>query len=981
MIQKKDIKFGKRYIAIAATAIALVLLIVSYLVINAILPGLLGGTDKDEPTPPEIIAGESLYGSMATIYPYIKPDSILAVKVTKNLKDGQTGEAVKDIYMMSRPEDGEGKPLDYFIFSYNDPKSEEMKVYYPDILYEDASFSYSDLYAVEQSTGLGARKIDYLCAAIGALYFDERIALSSDEKTKASELLRYGLSEEDREVISLMYLDENGKEQYHTVYVGNKLITGVGYYFMLAGRDYVYTSTASENLSYALGGFEAFIDARIIAAEGENDKGAAPYHTGRYDQWTSKYHTVIPGSGEILTVPAGVDIVINTDYIQPIYADIEGESEDAPGCGTGYRPSGSGNLTVSSSGALKELVSALVGMNVGSFSKSFVYTLVLGMNSAVLFDGESGKGVYEYTIKSIESIVTKDGDITETGTGIPEGGKIKVEYSYTLDGKAPSREICHAVIDLSKDSAIPEDIRSALQSASVGELSSPLTFEVKYNEDNAGDRKMTCVISDISLILEPNADGNGGSISDRITENSIVNFEYYYLLDGEKLGESSKRTVILSEIKEGSAEYSLKQALIGKTMEDRMFSVVTDIYTQAFMDFGTYEIKGIEGYISIEEIVRFCFVPEGMRDPFHAESIYKNTLPSNNKYSAYAMNNESCDEVLRILGGISGSSASVGAQGLVGTETVAVGLSHDTMVKYGLYDGHRIYFELPRNLASGGSDYTWLGKIGFTLYIGNEIQPDGSIYVASDMYDTVVKISPETFGFLGFSFPEYWARRNVALIDVADIEKISLKLNFDDLYGEYEFDLEHTPVYVVGDKGYYEKPEGFEGDPYDIISVTVNSLSDRRTDSLFSELISSTGSDFYGLTGIYNISGGASAGTDIMADSDTLGTSQLKELLRMIYSTYCIGVLDEDAQSKANPSNKLMVLEFDLGNKSDHTYRYEFYRIEDRRIMVSISKIDSDGRASSAVSDLYISELAFRKLVSGFDSLLNGRVIDPDKVY
>ncbi len=986
MIQKRTKKFGGKHLAIVITAAFLALLIAAYLIITALLPEIASEQGGETVNPPEVIDGEVAMGNLAAVYPYIKPESIIAVQVDKLLEDEDTGETRKDSYMMYKPKNEKDERIDHFIFSYVDPDTEEKKVYYPDILYEDANIDYTDLYAIEQSNTLGVRKIDYLCAAIGALYFDERIPLSRDLGERETQLHRYGLSEEERDTIFLTYKDENGAEKVHVIFIGNKLITGVGYYFMLNGRDYVYTSTSSENLSYALSGFENFISSRIIAAEVSGDNGSAPYHTNKYSQWISKYYTVAPGSTDILTVPSGVEVVINANYTQPIYADLTGESSSVLGFGTGYRYSGFDKLTLSSTGNLKKLVAALTGKNVGAFDSNMLFTLITDMNSASLYNEENGTGVYEYEIYKIEAIVTDSGDITEVGAAIPEGSKIKIEYSYTIDGKRICSENSHAVIDLSSSSVIDDATKEALRNAGVGTLSAPLPFTAKYTEDNTAKRQIRCVISEISLILEPNAEGTSIVQGEKVTENSIVNIEYYYMLDGEQMGEGDKRTIILSEITEDSSDYALKKALIGKTMDDRMFSTDTTVYCQPFMDFRSYEISGIEGYIALEQTVSFGFVPEKYRDAFYAESIYTNTLPKTNKYSAYAMNDEACDAVLRILGGIATDTNSTGAQGLVGTETVAVGLTHSVLEKYKLYDGYRIFFELPRGLSSGTTDYTWLDRIGFTLYIGTEIQADGTIFVASDLYDTVVKIDPSTFEFLKFSFPEYWARRNLALVDVADIENISVKFNYSDLYGEYMFDFDHTTLYISNGSAYYTKPEGVPSTEYDLVTVTVRSLSDRRTDTLFSRLINnaSTSSekvDFFGLAGIYNVAGGGDPSKDIKEGNDTLGTASMKEMLRLIYSTYYLGVLDKDAQAKASEENKLMEMTFDLGENSEDTFRYEFYRVEDRRIMVSLYRVDSNGNASTPVSDLYITDFAFKKIVNNFTNLLNGVPIDADAAY
>ena len=176
-----------------------------------------------------------------------------------------------------------------------------------------------------------------------------------------------------------------------------------------------------------------------------------------------------------------------------------------------------------------------------------------------------------------------------------------------------------------------------------------------------------------------------------------------------------------------------------------------------------------------EMIVSFEFVNASERDPFYGESIYKNTLEGENKF--YALDSVACQNVTFLLGGVGSGSNSQQSEGLVGRETVAVGLTTEIMDRYGLYDGYTIYFELPRGISRvGGSaddeldDYRYLSTLGFTLYISHE-QSDGTRYVASTLYDIVVKIDGAKFDYLEKSFEEYWARRNLVMIDYKLIDK------------------------------------------------------------------------------------------------------------------------------------------------------------------------------------------------------------------
>lgn len=159
-------------------------------------------------------------------------------------------------------------------------------------------------------------------------------------------------------------------------------------------------------------------------------------------------------------------------------------------------------------------------------------------------------------------------------------------------------------------------------------------------------------------------------------------------------------------------------------------------------------------------IVSFRFCNASERDPFD-DSFYKNTL--SNEYGAYALDANSCESVLKLLGGITENTS----EGLIG-ETVELGLTPANMDKYNLY-AHKIYFEMPRGifLSSDGAgnddldDYEWLTTLGVNLYFspatydedGNEIR-----YVGSDLFDIVVKVPAKDFEFLNYNFTEYWAR-------------------------------------------------------------------------------------------------------------------------------------------------------------------------------------------------------------------------------
>ena len=76
-------------------------------------------------------------------------------------------------------------------------------------------------------------------------------------------------------------------------------------------------------------------------------------------------------------------------------------------------------------------------------------------------------------------------------------------------------------------------------------------------------------------------------------------------------------------------------------------------------------------------------------------------------------------------------------------------------------------------------------------------------------------------------------------------------------------------------------------------------------------------------------------------------------------------------------------------------YTYDFYRIDDRRIMVALYKsnangdciddsgnvVPSDKIGENTVSDFYIDAFSFKKLVNAYIQLLNGAEFDENLGY
>jgi hypothetical protein len=211
------------------------------------------------------------------------------------------------------------------------------------------------------------------------------------------------------------------------------------------------------------------------------------------------------------------------------------------------------------------------------------------------------------------------------------------------------------------------------------------------------------------------------SYPEYIDENCVVTYNYKYVIDGYEVGEEGREMVDLSAITEG-ANLEIKKAILGLKINSSIDLAVYEekLYCQPFMDFLTYGIKTVKGFVEKVPVVSFEFVNSSQRDPFYAESIYKNTLENENKY--FALDALACQNVTFLLGGVGGASNSQVSAGLSGMETVAVGLTPENMDKFGLYDGHTVYFELPRDIASisGTDDFTYVSTLGCNLYISKK---------------------------------------------------------------------------------------------------------------------------------------------------------------------------------------------------------------------------------------------------------------------
>ena len=936
------------------------------------------GTTSGSITPPEIIEGEDIYRNSAIAYPVVDDKKITRITVNNSgLKDGYF------TFYRSEVVDND------FLFAYMDDG--EIKVYYPSICEDDSSFKYSDLYAFETEDGYGTiHRLTYLTSALKTAYFGERIPLSTDETERAEQYKEYGF-DEGTTTITFDYKDENGNQKTHKIVIGDALVTGAGYYFMIDERPYVYSSLSSY-YEYAMRGFFSYVKTSIIAAGLEKDSTLEPIYTPEFTHWET---TLFDKEGDV--VPNKSEIIVSANLFVPI--DPTKYLDDPAGYAefiNGYDYSGESEMTIDllSANVNEVIKNAVVGKTIGKYydptnpladrDDAIILTVISDTDASHLLD-LSGKDSVKYTYKivEIESIIGNGDDTVKAGTPVGDNKVIKVAYYYSVDGKSQGPMLAHAIIDLTS-TTLPADAVSALRAGVIGKLDTPVEFTVTYDRTTAD--KVTYSAKITQIIEIENQDGKAIK---EIAEDSIVSFRYQLYINGVLDNEEYIGVVDLSK-PEDEFETKLKELIVGKTTS--YVNITVDIdpqYYEVFRSFSTYEISSIKYFVTKEEIVSFSFLSNSERDPFYGDSIYENKTDG---YLLYGLNYNVCYQILQNIGGVTDNTST--SSGLSGTEIVSVGITPEKLYELGLYK-HRLYFVLPRNLVAIDSgddetldDYTSYEKLCFTLYI-SDIQDDGKRIVASDLYDIIVKADASTFFFLDETFVDLWARRNMLMTDVEFMQEIKIEFALDDFVGSYELDIIHQLSYItetglqIGGK----PPESYS-DTFDRIKVNVMTNGE-CTETTLTKLKQENNREKYSLDELYEYTVKDQNALNAYFP-DTLGTTYFKEFILSMFYVDFEDSVDQTEQDFALNECKMIMkfsIKIDIDKDGDDTdenyYTYEFYRTADRRVVVRLYEEDEDGNMlqSKAVSDFYISTYGFKKIVNNFISLMNGEEFDLESGY
>ncbi len=1002
-------KISKNQILTVSFLAAAILLFTACLVVGIWIPKI--NSENNEPSSTiEVGEGEAIYLNNPIAYPYVDVNNITAVEVSNS--NGNFG--------MSR------YPEDYsdFMFHYYDIYG-DLVMYTPPIYSEDKNFDYTSLYAKTDEYGmLEDYTWRFLCSAIGIPYYSDKIDLSDkDAAVKTALLEEYGFIEQNDDgtyanayaFVAFSYGERDSKtnniidgtEKTHTVRIGKKATSGSGYYFMVDGRETVYYR-GDEYLSCALTGFHEFVNGQVVTEGLAGESVYGPYLTSDFKSWTgttynkSEEEYGYVGADKISDKTIGTtDIIVTADRYMPIFVD-NPESD-------GYDIKNDSYMfdmrTLSDSIGYELLKNAMINTSVGKNKDmwvTFIDEFFLDSNKQIDFKDQSGVN-YEYVITAIESVINKNGELVSgsedtndavykytyneitKGTVGENAEYVKVAYKLSIGGTSAAHEY-HALIKLSD---LTEDERALFLGENIGKRSSgnEITIVKDYTKENSLSIHEKYVLTSIVYIY----DENGAQI-DKVTDNSYIYISYYCTI-GDVEGKTQMDFFKVSDLKNDKKLSKLYDIVIGQE-QGKLRKVIydTEYNYEVFRGFTSYNIKALDYFVVNEPVVSFKFVNASERDPFYGETFFTNTLEG--AFKLYGLNSGSCEGVVKFLGGIGQDSNS--AVGLAGT-TVAIGLTLENMNKYGLF-AHRIYFELPRNItakdedddaSSTVSDFDWESTLGFMLYISDvKYDSDGNKirYIGSDMYDVVVSMPADDFEFLEYDFTEFWARPHMMMMDITNLEELKLDFNMDDLKGEYNFSVYFKDMYYGKQDGEtVRKDNDFEGStPYNTEFIRV-SHSDGAFETELSKFINANNvtddcslADFYNSIYKSNLGENKLISGDIYYKSsrETLGAAYFNSVYSVLQMTRYQGILEDGVSYDEN--DYIFKASVKVSG-DDQYYTYKFYRIDDRRIAVSLCRTtDGDTKVpwSDEVSDFYISTFAFKQLINSYVSLLNGEKLE-----
>ncbi len=935
-MQIKQIKVSKKLLwQILIPAAVLVILVAAYFIIQAVQPD--DPITPEEPLRYEPIEGEAENANL--LYPTVTYEGSNAVAKTLDIfiegEDGSYG--IRKLQNTGT----------LYFYTLNDEG--EASLYYPPVADLDANFDYTSLYATDDlGMGVGLPRVMFLAVSAGSVAFSERIPLADDAAEQQTQLKKYGLDVPQTRM-TLKYTTANGTACTYKVSVGDLMPGNRGYYCMVDDRPYVY-ATSTDSINYILQPLEYYIQPSLVSpgTTGQTGSQFEGYITVEFREYINKIFnegtTPIPADAKVIVEGSKRGSGAAAPSSRPLEFDLKDLKDDPD---------------------FARLIVILKGKTLGAQTLQFTQRLATDKSRLLSFE-ETDSHTYQYTITRVDALLEEDEEIT-TGT---VGSHTLLKVRYLLDkGGSEAPEENEGIIDLTQ-TPLEASTLSEIASLPVGTdiaAAEQVAFSVTYTEDVAIQQELNIVVDEILAIYTAEFD-----FATVVEEDSIVFCRYRYTKGGETVF-SEEGYFDLSMTDELSV--GVRTALLGKGAENNLsLKVYTYMEQYEFLSaYIEYTMTNILSFVCPDEIVAFGFQNEADRDPFYRETYFSGRLPATHPYYLYGLDDDVCQAVIRALGGMQDDASQ--AAGLFGNETVAIGLSPEVLLKYGLY-ANTVYLEVPRGIttvttASGATEFRWQYTLPFTMFISDvQYDPDTGEafrYAASDLYDLVVRIDAEVFSFLDKTFPEYWARENMIMVDIADVSSLRAEAFFDDLKGSYEFQVKTVAV------------PNTDGSTTDRRFIHVVAGQESTNEALLAYMRENgkLPGDVIQLNDIYDYALGVE---DAVHGKNYAGDGYFSEWLLKLFAVDYRGTLTPEEQAACLSSGMVYRLTLDLKAKSAD-YVFEFYRGTDRKVMVRMYQSLDGTMSGTPVQDFYISSLGLKELVGGIEKLLSGESIDPQQGY
>ncbi len=779
----------------------------------------LGWFNEEEEEPfvqPDLELGESYFylgnaevKNTVLIYPQMYTGDIFSIRIS-NTVDGK-----KNNYAFIQQDE-------YFLITECDENGnwDVEDVYSPPVAGEIAQFSYASLY--DEIT-----KIPQLVATIGSPAFVERIRPEGNGKLTDEFLSTYGLAKDQEpdyfEIIPYLFDEKTGYHIYNPigksdvyvrlsedqktfyylgddpngeykngdkytagaetlapaadvlnvrrVYIGDRTVDDRGFYMYLEGRDIVYATSNMNVADIVEKGIGYYIKPQLVTeSEGDSDAKVAFRLTPGFMIEDGRF-VATKGS----PIPTGATVGIKTENLfrYESSGDVYDPEEDHYSM-----------IDLSDPGKYAPFAATLVGKQVGDTVDVIVPVTTLAKTGEVV----------DYRIKQVLGIIS-NGKYREN-TGEILTGDEKIVVAYTVDGHGTDDKY-NGYIDLAAEST-PDALREQLLKYKVGD-ECDIVYLKTY--EGTGDilYSFTYEIENILSVVDYD-----GKSQKKVGYGTIVMFTYR-LYEGDEGGRTDTMTIRIPKAgseegqfdndktwkdlyntngDENSDKYihiikSIAKGLIGQETGYKIdaenkseLAISIPFAVEIISDYELHKNATVQYAIDYTEKLSFKFKND--RDIFYGSSaLYE--IDSDSPNATYALDIMTTTEVIGLF------------ENLTGDETVAVGITYQHMLDYGLHAYH-LQFKMPYNCyqrdIDGRAYYYSMYDVTYDLYI-SEKQEDGSRYIASTQYDIVVRVEDGSmFDFLEWSFYSKWMQSTIMSVNYKHLRRMIFDLNFSGETGE-----------------------------------------------------------------------------------------------------------------------------------------------------------------------------------------------------